>query len=92
MRAALKGTVLNMQPTVVKGIVSPYNFISVIIYSLTCCPKPVLIYFLWRTQKKIFQRMWVTKQLLVHLIVGYKKILWKLTGDQQLFGFPHSSK
>ncbi len=36
--------------------------------------------------KKIFRRMWVTKQLLVHFdCVGN-------TVDQQLFGFPPSSK
>ncbi len=45
MRAGLKGTVLNMLQTVIKGIVHPNMLFSVIIYSLTCYPKPVLIYF-----------------------------------------------
>ncbi len=36
---------LNMQPTVIKGIVYP-KILFVIIYSLTCCPKPVLISFM----------------------------------------------
>ncbi len=44
-RACLKGTVLNMQPTVIKGIVHP-KILFLTLYLLTCCPKPVLISFL----------------------------------------------
>ncbi len=44
-RAGLKGAVLNMQPTVIKGIVHP-EIVFLSLYLLTCCPKPVLIYFL----------------------------------------------
>ncbi len=38
--------------------------------------------------------MWVTKQLLVHIDFDNrkKKHAMEVTGDQQLFGFPHSSK
>ncbi len=35
MRVVLKGTVLNMLPTVIKGIVDPKHLISVVVYSLT---------------------------------------------------------
>ncbi len=31
--------------------------------------------------------MWVTKQLLVHLIVGYKKILWNSLGTSNCLVF-----
>ncbi len=45
MHAGLKGTELNMLPNFIKGIVLlDYN--SVIIYSLSCCTKPVLIFIL----------------------------------------------
>ncbi len=70
---------------------SPYNLISVIIYSLSCCPKPVFIYFLCWTQNKIFWWIWVTKQLLVHIDFDSRKNM-EVTEDQQLFGFPGSSK
>ncbi len=43
MCAGLKGTVLNMQPTVIKGIVHPKILFLSFIYSLTWYPKPVLI-------------------------------------------------
>ncbi len=37
--------------------------------------------------------MWETKQLLVHIdFDGRKKNTMEVTEDQQLFGFPHSSK
>ncbi len=43
-----------------------------------CCTKPVLISFLCWTQKMIFWRMWVNKQLLVHIeFDSRKKILFK---------------
>ncbi len=41
----------------------------------------------------IFLRMRETKQLLVHIdFDGRKKNTMEVTEDQQLFGFPHSSK
>ncbi len=44
--AGLKGTELNMLPIFIKGIVHPKNLNSVIIYSLSCCTEPVLIFIL----------------------------------------------
>ncbi len=42
---ALKGTELNMLPIIIKGIVHPKINI-VIIYSLSCCTKSVLIFII----------------------------------------------
>ncbi len=55
---------------------SPYNLISVIIYSLSRCPKPVFISFLCWTQNKIFWWIWVTYSCwsTLTLIVGK---IWK---------------
>ncbi len=70
MRAGLKGSELNMPQTVIKGIVHPkFNFCH---YLLT--HTNVLIYFLCWTQKKIFWRIWVTKQSLIHINYTVKKV------------------
>jgi len=47
----------------ISGLYSLLNENSVIIYSASCCFKPVWIPFFCWTQKKIFWRMSVTRQL-----------------------------
>ncbi len=48
-----------------KGIVHPKKESCIIIYSLSCCSKPVWVSFLCWTLKKIFWRMLVIKQVMV---------------------------
>ncbi len=69
MRAALKGTVLNMQPTVIKGIVHPtILFLSLLLtdmLSQTC----INLFLVVNTKEDISKN--VGNQ--IHLIVRYKK-------------------
>lgn len=50
-----------------------FNLISVIINLVTCCSKLALIWLQCWTQKKMFWRLWVIKQLLVHVEFDRKK-------------------
>jgi len=52
-----------------------------IIYSPSCCSKPVRVSFFCSTQKKIFWRIWVTNHI--------DFLVWKKC--HQLFGCRHSS-
>ncbi len=91
MRAGLKGIEPNMQLTVIKGIVHPEMLFLSLFTHMLSQTWPVLIYFMCWTQKMIFWRMWVTKQLLVHIDFDSRgKNTIEVTVDQQLFGFPPS--
>ncbi len=52
---------LNMLPLLIKETVHP-KMTFVIIYSLSCRLKPVIISILCWTQKRLFWRMWLIKQ------------------------------
>ncbi len=84
MRAALKGTELNMQPTVIKGIVHP-KIEFVIIYSLTCCPKPVLNFFHVLNTKEDILKNVGNQTVAGPLDCRIKKNTMEVTVDQQLF-------
>ncbi len=73
--AALKGTELNMLPIVIKGIVHP-KMLIVIIYSLSCCTKPVLIFILVLNTKEDILKNGVTKQLLVPTYFESRKTIY----------------
>ncbi len=54
------------------------------------CSKPVWISFSWWTQKMIFWRMLVTKQMMLATV--WKKNTMEVNSYRQLFGYQHSSK
>ncbi len=56
MRAALKGTELNMLPIFIKGIVHPKNLI-LSLFTQSCCTKPVLIFILVLNTKDILKNV-----------------------------------
>ncbi len=74
MRAALKGTVLNMLPIFFKGIVHP-NILILSLFTQSCCTKPVLIIILvLNTKEDILKNVGnQTVAGLLTLIVGNKK-------------------
>ncbi len=71
-----------------KGIVHPKKESFIIIYSLSCCSKPVWVSFLCWTLKKIFWRMLVIKQVMVPIALHsiYFSTM-EVNGNQHIYMF-----